>query len=97
MDSKGWMGLGWLSRGGVRHLALLIITMVKKKIQTAKQIYQLMFCLNANVDFSKSVVAVESGSNSNSIMEMAKKSIHPVSTIYCPKQRVPLCINLFCI
>ena len=45
-----------------------------------------MFSLNANVDFLKSVVAVECGSNSNSIMEIAQKSIHPVSTIYCPKQ-----------
>ena len=66
------------------HLMLLIIMMIEIKNQTAKK-YNLMFCLNANVDFLKSVVAVESGSNSNSIMEMAKKSIHPVSTIYCLK------------
>lgn len=47
-------------------------------MNTAKQFYNLVFCLNANFDFLKSVVAVESGSNSNSIMEIAEKSIHPV-------------------
>ena len=51
-----------------------------------------MFCLNANVDFLKSVAAVESGSNSNPIMEIAEKSIHPASTIYCPKQSSPCMI-----